>query len=70
MGAISDLLGDTWTLRQGPIFIGRATVKMHHISSSDRAIFIGHDHDRHRMVATNRDYGTSKEDTRTHLDSP
>ena len=59
-----------WTLRERPIFIGRAIVKMHHRSSSDRAIFIWHGHDRHRTVATNRDYGALKEDTRTHLGSP
>ena len=55
MGAISDLLGDTWTLRERLIFIGRTMVKMHHISSADHAIFIGHDHDCHRTVATNHD---------------
>ena len=70
MSAISDLLGDTWMVRERLIIIRRAIVRMHHTSSSDRAIFNGHDHDSHRTVATNRDYGASKEDTWTHLDSP
>ena len=72
MGAISDLLGDTWMLQKSPIFIGRATLKTHHIYSSDREIFMGHDHDRHRTVVTNHDHDASEDDTRrisTHLDA-
>ena len=61
---INDLPGDTWKLQERLIFIGCATLKMNHIYSSDHAIFIGHDHDCHRTVVTNRDHDTSEEDTR------
>ena len=72
MGAINDLPGDTWMLQERPIFIGRTTLKMHHIYSSDHAIFMVHDHDRHRTIVINLDHDASGEDTRcisTHLDA-
>ena len=58
--AIGDLVGDTSTLWKSSIFIQHTIVKMYHTSSSDHVIFIGHDRDLHRTVATHRDFNTSR----------
>ena len=56
MTTIEDSHADTWKLWKRPIFIDTRLWKC----TSDHTIFIGYDHDLHRMVVTHRDFITSR----------